>query len=107
MKKPLIGLLIGALAGIIDVIPMILQKLPWDADLSAFTMWVVVGFLVSVADIKINSILKGILIAFLVLSPCAVIIGAQEPLSLIPIFVMTLILGGGVGYLTDRVRGAP
>jgi len=43
MKKIYLGLLIGALAGIIDIIPMWLQKLSWDADLSAFVMWLVEG----------------------------------------------------------------
>jgi len=103
MKKLYLGLLIGALAGIIDVIPMWLQKLSWDANISAFVMWLVVGFLVSTVELKINSVAKGILIAFLVLSPTAIIIGAKEPVSLIPIFIMTLILGSGVGYFGGKI----
>ena len=102
MNKLQAGILIGGVAGVIDVIPMLLQKLSWDADLSAFTMWLVVGFLVSVIDLKINPILKGITIAFAVLLPTAIIIGAKEPISLIPIGVMTLILGSLVGYLADK-----
>lgn len=102
MNKYLKGLLIGAAAGVIDVIPMILQKLSWDANLSAFAMWVVVGYLVSAVDLKVNRVLKGIIIAFLVLLPTAVIIGAKEPVSLIPITIMTLILGAGVGYFAGR-----
>ena len=34
MKKILIGLGIGAIIGIIDVIPMIIQNLTWDANIS-------------------------------------------------------------------------
>lgn len=103
MKKTYLGLLIGAVAGIVDVIPMILQKLSWDANLSAFTMWVVVGYLVSVVDIKLNSILKGILIAFLVLLPTAILIAAEQPASLVPIGIMTMVLGAGVGYGMGKV----
>lgn len=102
MKKIQAGLIFGVIAGVIDVIPMVLQKLSWDAILSAFTMWVVVGFLVSVAEVRVNSVLKGILIAFLVLLPNAFLIGAREPVSLIPIAVMTLILGSGVGYAAGK-----
>ncbi|MBU0672669.1 MAG: hypothetical protein KJ732_06555 [Candidatus Margulisbacteria bacterium] len=102
MKKILVGLLFGALAGVIDVVPMVMQKLPWDANLSAFTMWVVVGFLVSVVDLKINNILKGIVIAFLCLAPIAVLIAAQEPMTLVPIFIMALILGSGVGFFVGK-----
>jgi CHASE2 domain-containing sensor protein len=103
MKKIYLGLLIGALAGIIDVIPMWLQKLSWDANLSAFVMWLVVGFLVPTVDLKVGSVAKGILIAFVVLSPTAIIIGAKEPISLIPILIMTLILGSGVGYFGGKI----
>jgi len=56
MKKIKIGILLGVVAGIIDVIPMIMQKLTWDANISAFTMWIVVGFLIATIDLKINSI---------------------------------------------------
>jgi hypothetical protein len=37
MKKNLIGIGIGAIAGIIDVIPMIFMKLTWDANFSALS----------------------------------------------------------------------
>jgi hypothetical protein len=103
MKKIIIGILLGVIAGIIDVIPMIIQNLPWDANISAFTMWIVVGFLITVIDFKINSVIKGILIAFLVLLPTAILIGWKEPFSLIPIIIMTTILGGLLGLSIHRL----
>ena len=102
MKKAQAGILFGAVAGVIDVIPMVLQKLSWDANLSAFTMWVVVGFLVSVVDVKINAVLKGLLVAVLVVAPILIIVGAQDPASLVPIGIMTLILGSGVGFAVGK-----
>jgi len=85
MKKITIGVLFGVAAGIIDVIPMIIQNLSWDANLSAFTMWVVIGFFIASVELKMNPILKGIVISFLVLLPLAIIIGWKEPVVLIPI----------------------
>ena len=102
MKKTKIGILLGVVAGIIDVIPMIMQKLTWDANISAFTMWIVVGFLIATIDLKINSIIKGILTAFLVLLPTAILIGWKEPVSLIPITIMTTILGGLLGFSINK-----
>ena len=61
-NRIIIGIGLGAIAGIIDVIPMIFQNLTWDANLSAFLMWVVIGFLLSTTQLKVNSILKGIMI---------------------------------------------
>jgi hypothetical protein len=102
MKKIILGLLLGIIAGIIDIIPMTIQKLTIDALLSAFSLWVISGFLIASSNLKINKILKGILISFLILIPAAVIIGWKEPVSLIPIGIMTLILGGILGYLIER-----
>jgi len=93
----------GTVAGIIDIVPMVLQKLTWDANFSAFTMWVVIGFFLSVVNLKINSIMKGIIFSFLVLLPSAILIGWNEPVSLLPIFFMTLILGGLLGLIIDKL----
>jgi len=103
MKKILLGILFGAIAGAIDIIPMIIQKLSLDANISAFSMWVIIGFLISVTKINVPSFLKGIIISFLVLTPCAIIIGWKEPLSLIPICAMTLILGSVLGIVINKV----
>lgn len=103
MKKIKIGVLMGIFAAIIDVIPMILKGLTWDANISAFTMWIVVGFLISTIDLKIKPIVKGILIAFLVLLPTAILIAWKEPFSLIPIAIMTTTLGGLLGFAIERL----
>jgi len=99
MKKEMIGISFGVIAGIIDVIPMIIQKLTWDANISAFSMWVVIGFFISTIELKIAPILKGIVISFMTLLPAAILIGTKEPFTLIPISVMTLILGGLLGIV--------
>ena len=103
MRKIKIGIILGVIAGIIDVILMIIQKLTWDANLSAFSMWIIVGFLISIVDLKINSIFKGVLIAFVVLIPTAILIGSKEPISLIPILIMTTILGGLLGFTINKM----
>ncbi len=102
MKKSIIGLIVGLSAGLIDIIPMIVMNLTWDANLSALTMWIIVGFLTARTELKINSIIKGILIAYLVLLPSAILIGWKEPVSLLPISIMTIILGGTQGYMINR-----
>ena len=105
MKKKIItGLLLGAAAGIIDVIPMIIQKLTWDANLSAFSLWTIAGFFISTSGLKINPIVKGILISFLCLTPCAILIAWKEPFSLVPILIMTLILGSALGFVIEKAN---
>ena len=94
----IIGLLLGVIAGVLDVIPMMLQGLTWDANLSAFFLWVVSGFMLATSNLNLQPVLKGIVIAFLCLLPSVFIIGWYDPMSLIPIGVMTLILGALLGF---------
>lgn len=103
-KNKLIGILFGIIAGILDVIPMVIQKLTWDANISAFSMWVIVGLMISSIDFKIPPIIKGILVSFLILLPTAILIGWKEPLSLLPISLMTIILGGSLGLAIDKAN---
>ncbi len=103
MKKTQLGITLGIAAGIIDVIPMLVQKLTWDANLSAFSLWVVSGFLIGSSNLKVRGAIKGIIISTLVLLPSAILIGWQQPASLIPIFIMTLLLGSTLGFLVDKL----
>ena len=98
-----VGLVAGIIAGIIDVIPMFIQKLPNEALLSAFSMWVVVGLMVATSALKINSLLKGMLHAYLILLPHTFIIGAESAESLPIIFLITGILGSLLGYAISRL----
>lgn len=102
MTKIYKSLFWGLIAGIIDVIPMIFQKLSWGANLSALTNWIIIGFIISTTNLKINSILKGLFLSFLLLIPIAFIVGYQEPISLIPMCVATLILGSFLGWVIEK-----
>jgi hypothetical protein len=101
-KNRMVGIVLGTIAGILDVVPMIIQKLSWDANLSAFSMWVIVGLIISSIDFKVPSILKGVFVSFLILLPTAILIAWKEPFSLLPISIMTLLLGGGLGFAIDK-----
>jgi len=103
-KNKIVGIAFGTIAGILDVVPMIIQKLSWDANISAFSMWVIVGLVISSSDFKIPSIIKGVLVSFLLLLPSAILIAWKEPISILPISIMTLILGSGLGFAIEKVN---
>ena len=105
MNKILVGLLAGCVAGLVDIAPMIAQKLPIQANISAFSMWAVIGVLLSATSLKMNGILKGILVSFLVLLPNAVLIGWDNPVNPMPVLVMTLVLGAALGYAVGKIKG--
>ncbi|MFQ6614867.1 MAG: hypothetical protein ACE5D1_08495 [Fidelibacterota bacterium] len=104
MKNRLVwGLLLGAGAGLLDVIPMVIQGLTWDANLGAFSLWVVSGFMVATSTLKLSPAWKGIVIAFLCLLPSAFLIRWNDPPVLIPIAGMTLILGALLGIAVEKL----
>lgn len=102
MNKIKLGILLGIIAGVIDVIPMLIQKLTWDANISAFLFWIVAGFFIATSNLKLKGALKGIVVSILFLIPLAVIIGWQEPASLIPITIMNVILGSLLGFCIEK-----
>ena len=104
MTKMQKSLLLGVIAGIIDVIPMIAQKLTWDANLSAFFFWVVTAFFIAKTDLKLKGAIKGISIAITIMFPTAILIGWGNPISLLPILIMTLILGSLLGWRIDKIK---
>ena len=102
MKKIRLGLLLGLVAGIIDVVPMILMGLTWDANFSVFAFWVVAGFFISATDMRLRGALKGLVISLVLLVPLAFLIGWHDPVSLLPILAMNVVLGSSLGFLIDK-----
>jgi hypothetical protein len=103
MKRILIGMVVGVVAGTIDVVPMILMKLTWDANLSAFSMWVIIGVLISTTSLNLPGMVKGAVLSLMVLCPSAILIGWKEPASLMPILLMTVVLGGISGFAISKI----
>ena len=77
---------------------MIIQEIPWNAYLSAFTMWVIIGYLLS-----ITSFLKGLTISFLILIPHLFIIGWEEPATLVTVVIITAILDSLAGFFYQKI----
>ncbi|MEI6900593.1 MAG: hypothetical protein WCL00_12000 [Bacteroidota bacterium] len=103
-KKIIIGLVFGVIAGMVDLIPMIAQSLPWDANLSALTLWIVSGFFIQTTTLDLKPILKGIVISLICLLPSAFIIAWEEPAAILPILAMTVFLGALLGFSIERLN---
>ena len=102
MNKIITGVLLGMVLGFIDVIPMIIQELSWDVNLSAFFHWIVVGFLVATVDLNINKIFKGLIISIITLIPIAFLVWGNDSSSIMPMTVSTIIFGMVLGYLVGE-----
>lgn len=102
MRKLFITLIIGVIAGIIDIVPMFIQKLDRYSIISAFLQWVIVAFIITHIQFGVGGWLKGLIIAVLMALPIVVLLMKADAKSVIPILVMSVILGSFVGFATDR-----
>jgi hypothetical protein len=102
MENILIALLIGIVAGIIDVTPMIIMKLDKTANWSAFVHWVVLGLIIPFVQWDIDPWLKGLIIGELTTLPVMIIVGVKDKKSLIPMILFSAILGIGVAVAGSK-----
>ncbi len=105
MNNIFIALIIGIIAGIIDVIPMLIQKLDKYANLSAFTHWVVLGLIIPFVSWNIDPWLKGLIIGELSAIPVIIMVWKNDKKSFIPILLMSALLGIGVAIAGARFIG--
>ena len=104
MKKTILSLLAGSVIGIIDVIPMIIQKLPWYECISAFMLWIVASFLILNTNIKVKGFLKGIIISFAIAVPVLILISNQGINIVLMVGVTTIVLGCILGFVIDKIK---
>jgi len=105
MNNLLIAIIIGLIAGIIDVIPMIIQKLDKTANISAFVHYFVLGLIIPFVDWGIPHWIKGIIIALLAAIPMMIIVYSKDKKAIIPMIIFSLILGAGIGLAGARFIG--
>lgn len=98
MNSIFIAILIGLIAGTIDVIPMIIMKLEKSANLSAFVHYLVLGFIIPFVSWDISPCLKGAIISFISSLPVVILVFAKDKKAIIPIIIFSIILGGGIGW---------
>ena len=97
MNKIFVARIIGIIAGTIDVIPMIIQRIDKYACISAFVQWIVLGLIIPYVNWDMQPWLKGLLIGEMAALPILILVFAKDPKSVIPIILFSAILGTMVG----------
>jgi hypothetical protein len=105
MNNILIALIIGIIAGTIDVTPMIVRKLDKFAIASAFLHWVILGLIIPFVSWDIQPWLKGIIIGELATLPVMIIVSQKDRKSVIPISIFSALLGIGVAIAGAKFIG--
>ncbi len=105
MNNFLIAIIIGLVAGLIDLIPMIIQKLDKTSCISAFIHYFVLGLIIPFVSWDLEPWLKGIIISVLMALPVMVIVYSKDKKAIIPMAIFSLILGAGIGLAGAKFIG--
>ena len=94
MNTLLLSIVVGLIIGIIDIIPMIVQKLPRYSIIAAFLFFFFISIIIFHINIPyIAWWLEGALISIAMMSPVLIHVGATDKKPIPIITVNTIILG--------------
>ena len=105
MNDFLIAIIIGLIAGLIDTIPMMIQKLDKRDTISAFVHYFALGLIIPFVNWGITPWITGIVIALFTSIPIMIIVYPRDKKAIIPMIVFTLILGAGIGIVGAKFVG--
>ena len=98
MNTLLLSIIIGIVAGTIDIIPMIAKRLEKRATISAFLQYFFVSIVIVNIDLPyITWWLEGSLISLCLALPIVIIVSATDKKSIPIILTMSIILGALIG----------
>jgi len=105
MNVFLIALIIGLIAGLVDIIPMIIKKVDKRDTISAFLHYCTLGLIIPFVSWGITPWIKGIIIALLAALPVMIIVYPKDKQAIIPMLISSLILGAGIGVAGAKFIG--
>lgn len=99
MKFFLLTLLVGIIAGVIDVLPMFKMKLDKYSIVSAFVYYLIMPFIVFNVKWFGEQLwwLRGGITALLIAIPTIILVAKEDKKSAIPMVIMSILLGSVVG----------
>lgn len=101
-KKVIIAIIIGLAAGLIDLIPLVMVRVPLLNMISILLFWIITSYFVAHVTLLKNALLNGLVLSTLNMLPLVAIIYTINPKDFLPMLSMALILGPLVGYLNGR-----
>jgi hypothetical protein len=93
MGTVLIGLCVGAGAGILDILPMLARRLPARAIASAFVQWLALGLVIAHVRSPLPQWVDGLAVGLLCSIPIVIIVSDSEPKSAPVILATSAVLG--------------
>lgn len=103
-RKTYAAIVIGLVAGAIDLIPLIMVKVPLINMVSILMFWIVTSYFVASVVLFKNKVLNGLVLSTLNMLPLVMVIYTINPKDFLPMLSMAFLLGPLVGYLNGRLN---
>ncbi len=103
-RKNLTALAIGLIAGLIDLIPLLIVGVPLLNMLSIMAFWIITSFFIAHVTLLKNAMLNGLVLSTFNMLPLVMVIYTINPKDFLPMLSMALVLGPFVGYLDGRLN---
>lgn len=104
MKKYIAGCVMGLSVSLVFVSPFIIGKVNWLPIWIIPILWAVIGFFIAAVDFRLNPLLKGLLIAFLVSLPMLLLFVWKQPESVLFIVIMIVMGGPMLGFWLGKIN---
>lgn len=102
LKQYFVAVIIGTVIGVIDIIPMVMKKLPKDANVSAFLQYFFLSFLIVFINLPgIVWWIQGPLISLCMAIPIIIITAKKDKQTIGIISSMSIILGFCISLLKE------
>lgn len=103
MPRTMTVIVVGLLAGLLDLVPLVLVNAPLFNMLSVMTFWLVTVFVMSQMTVLKNSSLNGLIVSLMLMLPLSLAVAATNPKDFVPMVSMALILGPVCGYCVEKM----
>lgn len=84
---------------------MYILELPMHEIVAALTTWVIAALFICLINLPLRSVLKGMVVAVLVLTPTLPLVYPQGMMLVAQITVTTIVLGAGLGFIIGKITG--
>lgn len=102
MRKIVIGLVFGLIAGFLHALITIMVKDPIFVSIAVVELWVAIGYILAIAQVKVPSAVKGIIVAVPLVVPLAIINIPYLPVPFIILAIGT-VFGAILGVLVEKL----
>lgn len=93
MHRFLIGFVVGALAGVADVVPMLMARSSKTDILSAFTHWLFLGLILAHLSTPFPKWLEGMVVSLLAAIPVIILVAPRDAKAIVPMLASSTVLG--------------